>query len=367
MTKTIWILLALAILPLHVNAESSFANSEADPFNTYRYKPGDKGDWYEWWYYKVVEPQTNEAFFFTYGIVNPGDAKNKKQGTKSMVQAGSFSQKVSVQNDFPIAAFTASRKATEIKIGENTATDRHIAGSVLDSEGLPISWNLDIQKNWAFNAMGWATGMAGVSNIYWYPAQASATMNGNIHFRGRDYELKNAPAYQDRNWGRSFPEWWTWLVSNNFKNSPGTTLAAGGGKPKVFSVAPLFTGLCIGLQHEGKEYIFRTTDGDHMDFEIRWGKWEVSAVNKHHQKIEISAYAPRESFLLLPFSAPQGGTFYDYETLTGSMQVRLYNQDPDSGKWILATTLDTDQAGIEWGSPDPISLDGLYLTGKTLQ
>jgi tocopherol cyclase len=361
MTKTIWAFLALALLLLQ-----ALAAEAADPFNTYRYQHGDQGDWYEWWYYKVVEPVTNEAFFFTYGIVNPGDSKGKKSGTKSMVQAGSFSQGVSAEKDFPISAFSASENSTEVKVANNIATDRRIAGAIEDAQGLPISWDLEIKKNWAFNAMGWATGVRGISNIYWYPAQASATMSGKIHFRGRDYELKNAPAYQDRNWGRSFPLWWTWLVSNNFKDAPGTVLAAGGGKPKAFGVAPLFTGLCIGLQHQGKEYLFRTTDGDKVDSEIRWGKWEVSAINKHGQKIEISAYAPKESFLLLPFAAPQGGNFYDYETLTGTMQVRLYDKD-SAGKWKLTTTLNTDQAGIEWGSPDPLELESLFLTGKSLQ
>ncbi len=28
------------------------------------------------------------------------------------------------------------------------------------------------------------------------------------------YEFKNAPCYQDRNWGTEFPRWWAWIVSN---------------------------------------------------------------------------------------------------------------------------------------------------------
>jgi len=54
-----------------------------------------------------------------------------------------------------------------------------------------------------------------------------------------------------------------------------------------------------------------------VNFTINWGKWEVSAENGSNQRIEISAYAPPEKFMMLPFESPQGATFYDYEALLG--------------------------------------------------
>ncbi len=102
-----------------------------------------------------------------------------------------------------------------------------------------------------------------------------------------------------------------------------------------------------------------------MKFDIQWGKWEVSATNWHGEKIEISAFAPKEKFMLLPFTTPQGEKFYDYETLTGSMVVRLYKQE--AGEWKLLNTLETDEAGIEWGSPHPVAFDGLFQMRTILQ
>lgn len=337
---------------------AGLAQLEADPYNTYRWE-GQHEEWYEWWYYKVVDPDTNEAFFFTYGVVNPGDSAGKKKGTKSLVQAGSFSQMISVERDFPLSAFSAQKNRVEVKVGENIATDQRLSGNIQDDAGNPISWDLELKKEWGFDAMGWGMRNPHVSGIYWYPAQASARMSGRIHFRGKDYILRDAPAYQDRNWGRRFPKWWTWLVSNHFQDSPGTTLAAGGGKPHVFNAAPLFTGLCIGLLHEGKEYVFRTTDGHRVSWDIRWGKWEVSAVNNSGQKIEISAFAPQEKFLLLPFTTPQGSMFYDYEALSGKMRVKL--SEREGFGWKTIADLHTDQAGIEWGSPEPVDLGRLTL------
>ena len=337
------------------------AFDEADPHNTYQW-PGDDGDWFEWWYYKVVDPSTGESFFFTYGIVNPWDFEKDN----AMVQVGNYGQHLSSTHHFPVGEFFASSDSTDVYIGENTATDKRITGHFQEADGSKISWDLSINKEWSFNAMGWTMNYPGISGIFWYPAQASATMNGWIRYGEKTYVLANAPAYQDRNWGRSFPKWWTWLVSNNFKNSPGTVLAAGGGDPKIFNAVHLISGLSVGLKYKDKEYAFRTPDGDHFDFDIKWGKWEVTASNNTN-KIEISAYAPKEKFLLLPFQTPAGEEFYDYETLTGQMTVRLYTYDSDKSDWALLTTLETDEAGIEWGSPTPVDFDKLFEMKTTLQ
>lgn len=325
----------------------------------------DKDDWFEWWYYKVVDPQTNESFFFTYGVINPWDLEGKSKESFAVLQAGDFEHKIFSEKKFAVRDFAASYDDTYVKVGENIATDKLIKGHIISDDGHEISWDLSIEKDWSFNAMGWGMEKPYVSNIFWYPAQASAFMTGWIQYDKKFVKFERAPAYQDRNWGQSFPKWWTWLASNNFKNSPGTVLAAGGGKPKALNKFSVFNGLCIGLRHQGKEYAFRTTDGDKIKFDIKWGTWEVQAQNSRKQKIEISAYAPPEKFLLLPFHSPQGKDFYDYEALTGNIKVRLFEKQ--SGKWQLVANLDSDQGGIEWGSPDPITFEQLFNQSVSLQ
>lgn len=352
------------LLILVVFAQAYAAPTQIDdPYNTYQWNRKnalaqtgavDESDWYEWWYYKVVIPETREAFFFTYGVVNPWDHEKILAGTKSTVQFGSFKDKFFSDQDFEVQDFSARYDKTSVQIANNTATDTHLAGAIV-SNGRNISWELSLTKDWQFNAMGWAMSNPTVSNIYWYPAQAGATMSGWIRIDDRVINIENAPAYQDRNWGTSFPKWWTWLTSNHFKNSPGTVLAAGGGKPKAFGAFALFSGLCIGLHHEGKEYIFRTTDGDKVKFDIRWGVWNVQAENSENQRIEISAYAPPEQFLLLPFQTPQGPVFYDYQALLGKMTVKLYSRSNILSSWEQVALLETDEAGIEWGTPEPIN------------
>ena len=315
---------------------------------------GRPGDWYEWWYYKAVLPGTGQAFYFCYGVVNPWDAAQTAPASRSYVSAGSFGGQETAEQAFPVTAFSASASSTFVRVGPNAATDKALKGTLALPGGGEASWDLKVEKDWGFNAMGWTMYPQGVSNIYWFPAQASARMTGTVTWGGSTYRLDKVPAYQDRNWGRSFPKWWTWLVSNSFKGSPGTALAAGGGEPRVIGGINLPNAMGIGLRHNGREYAFRLGSGDYIKLDVNYGKWEVRAANGRGERIEISAYAPEEKFLLLKFMAPQGREFYDYEALLGHIRVKLYQ-----GKKLIAD-LESDEGGIEFGSGSPQEFQRLF-------
>jgi tocopherol cyclase len=352
----------LALVPLAFSLTATLALAKPDPFNALVWNRGnhlaqngkvDRGDWFEWWYYKVTVPGTDQAFLFYYGVVNPWDAGQENAASKSFVGFGSYTDGALFEEAHPVSHFEASYDETKVRIGGNQATDKRIRGKIQDAKtGKKASWDMTLSLDWKFNAMGWSTSVPDISNIYWYPAQASARMSGKLTYDGKTYVIKDAPAYQDRNWGRSYPKWWTWLVSNHFEGSPGTALAAGGGNPTLFGGIEGVEGLMIGFRHEGKVYSFRKSDQDPMDLDIEWGKWEATAHNKFGERIEISAYAPPEKFMILPLSTPEAKIFYDYEALKGWMRVRLsrWRAFP-LPKWEVIADVQTNEAGIEWGTP----------------
>lgn len=89
--------------------------------------------------------------------------------------------------------------------------------------------------------------------------------------------------------------------------------------------------------------------------------------NYENQRIEISAFAPPDQFMLLPFQTPKGPIFYDYEALTGKMSVKLYERESKFDPWTLIADLKTENAGIEWGTPDPLEFDKMFLSTMQLQ
>lgn len=345
----------------------------ADKFNSFmwnrkNYEAGngkiDTRPWFEWWYYKVVVPETDESFYIVYGVVNPWDTDRASDATRAYVGIGNFKQEYIIENTFPVKQFRSSYDKTYVQIGINKATDNHLNGCIKDKGGKPICWDIKIDHIWSFNAMGWAMGKYDICNIYWYPAQADALFTGFIQYGKKVHVLKYAPGYQDRNWGVSFPDWWTWIVSNNFDDHPDTTLVIGGGRPKINNTLEIIEGVSIGLKHKDKIYEFRPNDLDSMKMEINFGTWEVDA-NDGEYRLKVSAHAPSEQFMDLEFMSPSGKIYHDYETLAGALDVKLYKRT-NYLKWKLIDKLHSDYAGIEYGSFNLQGLDRVFNNKVTL-
>jgi len=347
-----------------------------DPFNTLIWNQEnvacdngvvDTRPWFEWWYYKLVLPETGDAFYFVYGVVNPWDTAMTEPSSRAYVGMGHSAEGVAIEQAYPVSDFAASYWTTDVRVGDQHATDKAIVGELIDSDGMAVSWDIEIQPVWSFDAMGWAMLVPDVTSILWYPAQADALFTGRIDYKGQVYTFENAPGYQDRNWGHSFPRWWVWIVSNHFEGHPNSALAVGGGKPLVFGAIDVPASVGIGLLHNGKEYTFRPPDLDLVQLRADFGTWQVTAVNTEGYKIEIEASAPLDSFTDIVFVTPQGEEFHDFETLTGELTVRLYERTAarDPG-WQLIETLRSDFAGIEYGHHDIGQFEGLAGESKVL-
>lgn len=338
----------------------SFSQSllaQTDVWNTYQWNRKnelsgnsrvDKFPWYEWWYYKLVIPETGKSYFFVYGVVNPWDHANGLKGSRSYVGMGDFHQKIQIEEKFSIRDFNASYRETYVTVNGNIATDKFFNGSIKDETGKSSQWDIKINKKWSYNAEGWMMGTM-LTDIEWYPAQASASCSGTIIQQNETVTFEDVPCYQDRNWGKTFPDWWAWIVSNHFENNPGSALAIGGGKPRIRGRRTPIASVSIGLTHQGKDYSFRPIDMQLVQTDISFGKWRVIASGQKY-KIEIEATAPKEQFMDLQFVTPTGEVFHDYETLTGKVSVKLYEKK--GLNFRLIADLKSNFAGIEFGSSD---------------
>lgn len=140
-------------------ALNSFAFDKYNSFmwNRQNYEAGsnkiDKKPWFEWWYYKVVIPETADSFYFTYGIVNPWDTRQNEAATRAYIGISNFSEDEATEDLYPISDFKASYEATDIWVGENHATDKHIQGFI-NGKDEDIYWDISIETLWSYNAMG---------------------------------------------------------------------------------------------------------------------------------------------------------------------------------------------------------------------
>lgn len=333
--------------------------AQVDPNNTYQFNRENhfaengmvqQAPWFEWWYYKVVLPEQNKSFYFVYGVVNPWDDTATLSASRSYVEMGSFADQLIINNKYSVKDFSAAYEKTSIQVGtDNKATDKYFQGQVQNEMGDRTAWKIAIKKQWSFNATGPATGK-NITQIEWYPAQADARCSGEVIVNGAVYQFKNAPCYQDRNWGSQFPDWWAWVVANDFINNSNTSLAIGGGRTTFNNTGVKVEGFAIGLKHKGREYQWKPYVGDLVTYQVNFGKWDFLAINKTHM-IKISGFAPREKFMDLQFTTPQGKIFHDYEALHAELKVEIYrHKSLLNPVWVLDEVLYSQHAGLEYGS-----------------
>ena len=335
-----------------VSLLSFSAHAEVDPYNTYQWD-GKTPQWFEWWYYKVLDPQTHHSFYFCYGVVNPPTTDTPSSHSRAFVSFGDFQQKLILQTEVPMETFRANPATPFVQVGPHIATDQGLSASFSD-QGHQVQWLFSVKKKLGWDAMGWGLFKPGFFNIYWHPAQMDASFEGVLDIDGEHYTFKDADGYQDHNWGTSFPKWWFWLSSNAFQENPESSFVGGGGHAQTPLGLPLPTAILLALHHEGKLYEFRSSEPNYIfNWDMQLGRWDISAVNTSY-KLNIHAEADPSKMMDLPFATPEGKIFHDYETLNGNLHVELYKKKVLGPRWEKIVDLSTpNSAGLELGLDEP--------------
>ncbi len=328
-----------------------------DPHNSFQWNREnlgtgkmDTGDWYEWWFYKVNDPKTGEAFFFCYGVVNPWDQEGSSPHSRAFVTFGDFQRKIILSSKFPVSLFKASYDSPFVQVGSHMSDAQNLTANFND-EGHAVKWDLTVRKKMGWNAMGWGMGYPSLFNIYWYPAQMDAEISGTLTLDGKEYVFEKADGYQDRNWGRTFPKWWFWMSVTSFLENPESSFVGGGGDAKIPYGMPVPTAILLALHHEGQLYEFRSSEPEYVfEWDLDLGHWEITATGFKY-RLKVKASAERDQMMDLQFPTPNGKIFHDYETLNGKLRVQLY-QNQIGWKKIVDLSTETT-AGLEFGLDQP--------------
>ncbi|HSN95304.1 MAG TPA: hypothetical protein VLR89_09630, partial [Anaerolineaceae bacterium] len=120
-----------------------------DDRNAYMLKGVSAKRGYDWWWHSLVGVNAitgeKRPFFIEYYVINPalGGAtvipgqlpENRARGVRpsyAMLKAGCWGKGVATQlhNLYPISQFSADPNKMDVRIGEHTATETHLVGSV---------------------------------------------------------------------------------------------------------------------------------------------------------------------------------------------------------------------------------------------
>jgi hypothetical protein len=305
---------------------------------------------YEVWYFIVQRPETGEAFWIRYTLLNPLDTHPAAGGTLWFAYArkGDLQAGFSIQCTWPGTALRARTGAFDVAIGDATLTDGKLRGA-LEAAGHRVSWDLAYARE---------------GNVHYYfgpllrrlmERKTSVTLpNPLAHFRGRvvmdgrEIALEDAPGHQAHHWGRERARGWRWAHCAAFPHAPGAILEAlSADKPPL----PTMTFLRLAT---GDEMIDRTSilAALRNRSEVGLGTWRFTA-GAGGERLEVELSCDPRSLLRLVYHSPRYEISHCYNSPVADARVRVFR-----GGAVLRELVATGTANAE--VVVPAEEDSLY-------
>jgi tocopherol cyclase len=333
------------------------------PHSGYHWNRVDR-DFFEGWYFRVTLPKIRESFAFMYSIEDPKGERDRSSGAVQML--GIDEQYLthsfpdvhnfwSAKKDLGLGHWGEAKLATQPQLLSVAEFDIQItqgyqATATLNQGSLPAQ-----DCRWCYYTVpvyGWGqpqqpqqatAGLLSYLSIFepgWQILMAHGLATGWIEWRGQRYEFTNAPAYSEKNWGRSFPEKWFWVNCNSFDETVGLAVTAGGGRRKVLWTTEE-VGM-IGIHYRDSFYEFAPWNSQ-MSWQVQpWGEWRIQASNRDFQVELIGTSDSAGTMVSTP--TEQGLVMCCRDTLKGLLSIDLRTHQ---GKQII--TANSNNAGLEVG------------------
>jgi tocopherol cyclase len=333
------------------------------PHHGYHWNGFDR-DFFEGWYFRVTLPKLGESFAFMYSIEDPiGDGIN----SSGAVQILGIDEQY-LRSDFPDPhKFWAAKN--DLGLGHWGETNLEIPPQLLSvaefdrsiEYGYQVTATLhqgtipDRDCRWCYQTVpvyGWGqpqqlqqatAGWLSYLPIFepgWQILMAHGLATGWIEWQGHRYQFTNAPAYSEKNWGRSFPEKWFWVNCNSFSDTVGLAITAGGGRRKVLWTTEE-VGL-IGIHYRDSFYEFVPWNSQ-INWQITpWGEWRMQAINADF-RVELTGTTDLPGTMVAT-PTERGLVSCCRDTLKGLLKIDLRTRQ---GQQIIAAS--SNLAGLEVG------------------
>jgi hypothetical protein len=303
---------------------------------------GRDKNYFEGWYFKLVDKDGNNAFAVIAGISLPGDTE----------KAHAFVMVLDACNHrmeyfrYPVNDFWADKNKFEIKIGKNFFSALRLQ---LDCDNGTNSILADIgMRNitpWPVTplspgVMGWYR-FVPFMECYHANISFNNTLDGHIIWNGSRRDLSGGKGYIEKDWGSSMPQSWIWMQTNHF-GTEGVSLL--GSIAKIPWLGSYFTGYIFGLLFNNKIFKFTTYNGARVDkLQVTSDNIEIIAENK---QCWLEIRAKRTPGLDLP--APKFGdmTSRVNESLSSEIEVKLFKKTVNGREMIFGGA--GKNAGLEF-------------------
>ena len=256
-----------------------------------------KKNYFEGWYYKIVDKDEKHSLAFI-----PGVAFDKDGNGHSFIQVIDSLEYNTEYFKFPLADFSYSKKDLDISIGSSTFRNNQIDLN-LTNEQYSVSGHLDFSDIIPFPKTMTRPGVMGPFSFvpfmecYHGVVNIDHKISGSLMINNEEVDFTDGYGYIEKDWGKSFPNWYVWIQSNYFSTKDASIM---------FSIADIpwfsksFTGFLSFLKIKEEIYMFATYTGakiKHLEYSN--GVIDITIEDKKHL-LTISGSYDKSGILKAP-------------------------------------------------------------------
>ncbi|MDF2698836.1 MAG: hypothetical protein K0Q49_392 [Haloplasmataceae bacterium] len=254
-----------------------------------------KVNFFEGWYYKIVDKENKNIFAFIPGIIKD----NKYEDGHAFIQILNGKNKKSKYIKFPINDFYAENKKFNIAIGKNYFNLNEIKLNHYDKD-IQIIGTLrfvDILK-WPDTFLN--PGSMGFYNYLTFMECYSQVccldggIVGKLLIDNEEIDFTGGKVYIEKNWGKKFPEAYIWIQSNSFNNQ---NIAFSCSIGKIPMYLHSFTGFLAGLSIDEQVYKFTTINKSNMKLNFKDNKI-ILQFTKNNLELNVETLNNDSEFLI---------------------------------------------------------------------
>ena len=282
---------------------------------------GKQKNYFEGWYFKVLNADGSKAFAFI-----PGIAMDKEGNKQSFVQVLNGRKKTAVYHKFPASDFKPSPTEFYVEVNTNRFSSSYIS---LNLPGAIGTLTFNGNRPWpnSFFSPGIMGPFSFVPFMECYHGIVSMdhSISGKLVIDDEEIDFENGRGYIEKDWGRSFPSAYIWLQSNHF-STPGISLKTS--IAKIPWLGSSFVGFIAGLHLHDQLIQFTTYNRTSLKKSFANDKEVGIVLENNKYRLEIKAKRDQATALASPILGLMDGRIE--ESMSSEVEVKLYDKRNNS-------------------------------------
>ncbi|MFK7936140.1 MAG: tocopherol cyclase family protein [Saprospiraceae bacterium] len=279
---------------------------------------GKTHNYFEGWYFKIVDPTEQYAF-----ALIPGISLGKDGTQHAFIQSLDGKQRRTAYHEFTAAEFQPAADRFALQLGNNFFSVNRMKLDLPELKGEVAFSNLHPWPKMlgAPGIMGWYS-FVPFMQCYHGVVSVDHNISGSLEVNGKTVSFDGGKGYIEKDWGRSFPSSWIWMQTNHFGQDMPISLMAS--VARIPWLGNHFVGYIVGFLYKNKIHRFATYTGAKMKAEIVNDQVKLSFKDSRY-RLEITAERTDGGNLISPIDGNMVGKVN--ESLQSEIYVTFYERE----------------------------------------